>query len=298
MEGHASSWPNPGRSRRSATLHSRIFLSALCLLCVGSPPARAWGPDGHIIVARIAELRLTPEASKKIGALLNGEKSSGKAIRISDENFCNWADYVRRDRSETAPWHFVDIPFDAKSYDPVRDCANHQGCVVEAVRDFSRLIADPDTSQTERLEGLKFLVHFVGDMHQPLHCAERNGDRGGNECWVTFPGIAKAQKLHVVWDVHLVKKNMEFHRMDALAFAALLNSRITKEQEALWKQGSSADWAWESHMVAVTKTYATIPVGGGKILSHDYVETNQSVVDEQLKRGGVRLAELLNEAFK
>jgi len=268
------------------------------VLCVGPRPAHAWAPDGHIIVAHIAELRLTPEAQQRIDAMLNGDRKAGKPVRISDERFCNWADYVRKERSESAPWHFVDIPFQAEGYDPVRDCARHHGCVVEAVRDFSRLIGDPDVGQTERVEALKFLVHFVADLHQPLHCAERHGDKGGNLCVVTFPGIAKPQKLHVVWDVHLVQKNMHFHRMDALSFAELLNSRITKEQEAVWKQGTPADWAWESHVVAVTKTYATIPAGGGKILSRDYVETNQSVVDGQFKKAGIRLAELLNQAFR
>jgi hypothetical protein len=273
-------------------MRMRSFLYLGAILCVGSLPAQAWGPDGHVIVARIAELRLTPEASKKIQVLLND-------ARISDESFCNWADYVRRDRSETAPWHFVDIPYDAEQYEPVRDCANHQGCVIEAVRDTARMIADPDASESERVEALKFLVHFVGDLHQPLHCAERNGDKGGNLCMVVLPGESKPKKLHVVWDVDLVKKNLSVHQMDALTFAALLNSRITKEQAEKWKTGSSADWAWESHLLAVTKTYATIPAHtGNKILTRDYVETNQSVVDEQFKRAGVRLAELLNQAFK
>lgn len=292
VEGHPPSWPNPGRSRRSATLHNRVLFGALSLFFIGSLSAQAWGPDGHVIVARIAELRLTPEASKKIQALTNG-------ARISDENFCNWADHVRKDRSETAPWHYVDIPFDAEKYEPVRDCVKHQGCVIEAVRDFSRLIADPDTTQVDRIEGLKFLVHFVGDMHQPLHCGERNGDKGGNLCMVVLPAGSKPRKLHVVWDVDLVEKNLKFHHMEPPALAALLNSRITKEQEEKWKTGDSADWAWESHVLAVTKAYYTIPAHtGNKILTRDYMEMNQSVVDEQFKKGGVRLAELLNQAFK
>jgi hypothetical protein len=274
------------------TRNSLSLLSLLAILCLGSVPAQAWGPEGHVIVARIAELRLTPEANKKIQALVNG-------AHISDENFCNWADHIRHDREETAPWHFVDIPFDAERYEPVRDCASHKGCVIEAVRDFNRLVAARETSQSERVEALKFLVHFVGDLHQPLHCAERHGDKGGNLCWVVLPGESKPKKLHGVWDGDLVRKNMEFHRMDPLTFAALLNSRITKEQAEKWKTGDPAAWAWETHVLAVTKAYYTIPDNtGNKILSRDYVQLNQGTVDEQLKKGGVRLAELLNQAFK
>lgn len=255
----------------------------------------AWGTEGHEIVGRIAELRLSSNATKAVSLLLNNSNQL-TAVHLSD--VANWADHVRRERSETAPWHFVDIPFAAEAYDADRDCVSHEGCVVEAVTHFAEVISQNQTSMIARVEALKFLVHFVGDLHQPLHCAERDGDKGGNLCMVRWPGESKPVKLHVIWDVNLPRESLQTQHLQPLPYADKLNARITPEQAASWSTGTPADWAWESHQLAVTKVYPEIPESGpAHRLSDQYIKSGQVVVDEQLAKAGVRLARLLNDAF-
>ena len=126
----------------------------------------AWGGDGHQIVCLIAEAHLTPAAKTAIHDLL------GKDVNISDAEIASWADQTRRDRPETGPWHYVDIPTEAPGFDEVRD-GQHGNNVVDKIGDFKAVLKDPKATSQARAEALKFLVHFVGDLHQPLHCAER-----------------------------------------------------------------------------------------------------------------------------
>ncbi len=276
-------------------LLAAVFISAT----VRAQPAWAWGPDGHEIVGRIAELHLTEKARQQVNALLNGGNTNSPVISISDDQVANWADYVRPKRRETAPWHYVDIPFDAEKYDPVRDCDNHAGCVVETIQNLRRVLTDSEASEKERKEALKFIVHFVGDVHQPLHCAERNGDKGGNLCMVKYPGKPEPAKLHVVWDIFLVKDNLKASGLGPVPYAEYLNAKITPEQKQAWQSGDAADWAWESHVLGVTRAYDTIPVECASArLDEDYVTKNRALVDEQFMKAGIRLAALLNEAFK
>ena len=259
---------------------------------------QAWGPQGHEIVDRIAELHLTPRTLQAVNQLLNGTNAP-VTIHISDDDVANWPDHVRSRRPETAPWHFVDIPFRAERFDPARDCTEHKGCVVEAIRDNERLLVDREATDKERVEALKFLVHFVGDIHQPLHCAERNGDKGGNLCQVKWPDAPKPTKLHVVWDVNLVDKNLHDRALDKLAYADYLNRTLAGPNAKAWSGGTPADWAWESHQHAVTEVYYTVPANGlPELLSADYIRKGQALVDIQLTKAGLRLAELLNQALR
>ncbi len=259
--------------------------------------AHAWGPEGHAMVGRIAEKNLTPETLRAVNELLNGTNTV--TVHISDNDIANWPDFIRKECPETGPWHFVDIPFAAEKYDDQRDCVAHQGCVVEAIPRFQQALADNQTNTAARVEALKFLVHFVADVHQPLHCAERNGDKGGNFCRVRWPGEPKVANLHSVWDFNLPRKNLEDAVLTPVAYGDRLSGQITAAQAAAWKPGTSADWAWESHQLAVTKVYATIPADGTTItLSADYIASSQPLVDEQLKKAGIRLARLLNDSLK
>lgn len=271
---------------------ARRIVVALALAALVAPlPAIAWGPEGHQIVGRIAEIHLTPAAASACKTILSG-------ARISDSEVANWADDIRHSRSETAPWHFVDIPFDAMGYDAERDCRAHNGCVVNAVRDNARLAGDREASAKERFEALKFLVHFVGDMHQPLHCAERGGDRGGNLCYVHWPGESKVVKLHVVWDVYLVRKDLHDHGVDAMAYADKLDAAQTADLIKTWQRGTVADWAWETHWVAINDVYESVPAGdSAPMLSATYIERGQKDIQQQFMRAGVRLAKILNDLF-
>ena len=171
-------------NRKTPTL-AVAFVLISCWL--GSATVQAWGPEGHRIIGRIAEAHLTPQAQAGVKDLLNPLNSTSQLSRLSDDQISCWADWIRHNWTNSVPWHFVDIPYNAAQYDPIRDCANHNGCVVEAIHTFSKVLADKHAKREQRLEALKFVVHFVGDIHQPLHCAERNGDKGGNFRMVTFP---------------------------------------------------------------------------------------------------------------
>lgn len=259
--------------------------SIFLLLVAGTLTCRAWGPEGHEIVGRIAEKHLTPEAARGVRGLTTNSLSE----------ISNWPDEIRRARPETAPWHYVDIPYGAEKLDVERDCVAHTGCVVTAIERFTHVVADRQTNVEARVEALKFLVHFVGDIHTPLHCAERNGDQGGNLVWVRWPGDEKASKLHAVWDVHFVSKNIRDAGLSAITYA----DKLAENSEKLSATGTAADWAWESHRLAVERVYPGVPPRGRAWpVPAEYIQKNQPVVAQQLTKAGLRLACLLNEVFR
>lgn len=278
-------------------LNSRLFcsMSALLILVLGLPtPAWAWGRDGHRIVGRIAEAHLTPEALAAVQKLL------GDGKRLSDDDVANWADHIRNEFPETGPWHYVDIPVGEK-YNPARDC-RYSDCVIDRIERFREVLANKEAKPIERQRALKFLVHFVGDLHQPLHCAERkdlNGkpDQGGNLCIVRFLEEPKPTNLHRVWDFHIIEHTLG--TTDALDYAAKLNEGITDPKVARWRTGSVRQWAVASNKLAVENVYAGVAADGEPThLDKDYVEKGRKVIDDQLAKAGIRLAEILNEALK
>jgi hypothetical protein len=266
------------------------MIAVVLFLSVAVGRAGAWGWEGHIIVARIAEQHLTDKAKAGIAQLLGPDR------KIEDTSVASWPDNIRRDRPETGPWHYVDIPFEATSYDPSRDCKNGQ-CVVAQTEHFAAVLADTNATTVSRAEALRFVVHFVGDMHQPLHSTERNHDRGGNLVKITFLSESQAGNLHSAWDSLLLRQYLGGE--DVVQYADQLNSRITAQEMKEWSGGSVADWAWESHQQAVAHTYVGVPVQNTPVnLSPQYVAENRQVVETQLMRAGIRLSVLLNKAFR
>ena len=266
------------------------MIAVLLFLSVAVDRAGAWGWEGHIIVARIAEAHLTDKAKAGIAQLLGPDK------KIEDTSVASWPDNIRRDRPETGPWHYVDIPFEATSYDPSRDCKNGQ-CVVAQLEHFAAVLAATNATTVSKAEALRFVVHFVGDMHQPLHCIERNHDKGGNLVKTTFLSESQAGNLHSAWDSLLLRQYLGAR--DVLQYADELNSRITPQQTKDWAGGTFADWAWESHQQAVAHAYAGIPIQTTPVnLTQQYVDENRQVVETQLERAGIRLANVLNKAFQ
>jgi len=266
----------------------RLLATILSLLLIPSI-ARAWGGDGHQIICLIAEARLTPAAKAGIHDLLGD-------AHISDAEIASWADEIRRQRAETAPWHYVDIPIEAKGFDEERDGQKGNN-VVDKINDFKAKLLDPKTSKADRVEALKFLVHFVGDIHQPLHCAERNKDKGGNLRLVFFLDTPKSLNLHSCWDTTILLHHKGNAR-DA-EYADKLNKDITPEQAAEWAKGTSVDWANESHDLAVSVVYKGVPADGPPPkLDQAYVDAAGKVIDQRLQRAGVRLAMVLNDIWK
>src|SRR5260370_32294052 len=155
---------------RYGTLRSMRRLAVIMALC-GSLPAFGWGPEGHDLVARLAMAHLTPVATARVAEIL------GPGVTLA--SISSWPDQIRRERATTTTWHYIDIPIDKPHLDMTRDCPKGD-CVLAQIGDFEKVLADPAASAADRKEALMFVVHFVGDMHQPLHCSD-NKDKGGNE---------------------------------------------------------------------------------------------------------------------
>lgn len=244
-----------------------------------------WGEEGHRLIVRIAESRVTPAVAAQIQATLN----PGESL----EDLASWADEIRQSRPETANWHFVDIPLNSAGLDMSRDCPQGN-CVIAKIEEFSSQWQNPALSQAKRREALLFLVHFVGDLHQPLHC-ENNNDKGGNEVPVEFQGLqneASHTNLHALWDTGLFRT---LPGEDELL--AILEQDITPELAAAWGSGTVEQWAGESFVLAQSTAYGVLPtVAKGETvhLSSWYSLMAQPVVEEQLEKAGVRLAAILN----
>ena len=267
------------------SLNFRQFPSSalLAVLLVAAPvPAFAWGAQGHEIVAAMALRELTPAARGQVAHLLGGE-----AMMIHD---ANWADEVRDQRRDTGSWHYVNIPLAAPGYDPRRDCPRGD-CVVAQIGNDLRQLGDRRASDRTRAEALRFLIHFVADIHQPLHAAD-DGDRGGNDVHVAM-GRERAS-LHKVWDTDVVQAL----GYDTGVIAADLERSVTPAQRKAWSAGTPAGWANESLAVARDEIYP--PVDGRRFvrLPRDYVYRESAVARVQLAKAGVRLAWLLNSALR
>jgi hypothetical protein len=266
-----------------------------CLIAMTlSTQVYAWGQEGHSIVAEIAQRRLHAAPLAKIQALLAIEAPAVENPAISLSSTASWADDYRANHSDTAAWHFVNIPDNRSTYDPDSDCKN-AACVVDAIGRFKTVLADCSTPAADRLQALKFLVHFVGDIHQPLHATDRwdaytgKDDQGGNLVPVTFFG--QATNLHVVWDTELIMRTV----YDWGAYVVRLETTWFPGRDLTGLSGGSpAAWAAESHRLAHEIAY-DIPDGGA--IGVKYFSRAQPVVDRQLALAGIRLARVLEEAL-
>jgi nuclease S1 len=260
-------------------LMRRVALLIAAVAC-SAPPGFGWGEEGHRLVVRIAEGLLTPAAQAQVKAtLMPGE---------SLEDLASWADEIRQSRPETYNWHFVDIPLDSSGLDMTRDCPQGD-CVIQKITDFQKGWQDPAASAASRRDALLFLVHFVGDLHQPLHC-ENNHDRGGNDVPVSFLGTNT--NLHALWDSGLLRTMPgEDHLLTTL------NQAITPEQVANWSGGTVEQWAGESFHAAQATVYGPLPAvekGQAVPLDEWYEQMVEPVLEQQLEKAGVRLAAILN----
>jgi hypothetical protein len=185
--------------------------------------------------------------------------------------------------------HPTIAPNTAASDGPAADC------VVDKIQEFSAELADPKTDLEEQVVALKFVLHFVGDVHQPLHSSDDN-DRGGNDKKVSATGF-KAGNLHHFWDTEFVDQLGP----DAKTIASDLIGHITKDQQTQWQAGSPTDWAKESFKIAQDDAYGQLPppnTHGSFRLTDDYVSTATNDVSLQLSKAGVRLAMILNQALR
>jgi nuclease S1 len=266
---------------------------ALLLLATFIPAQLfAWGPKGHAIVADIASSRLTPAARRNLQLLLGADSLASIA---------SWADTVRKERDESYGWHFVDIPKDAPGFSDERDCfrpqdkhknadVDHHNCVVDRIEMFQRILGDENASTADRLEALKWLVHFVGDLHQPLHAVEEA--HGGNDIKLPVFGSPKCGdydcNLHWTWDTLL----LEHTGLSEEDYVARLNELISQKHLEKQSGGTAVDWANESHLQA-RHILDMKPAS----VDEAYYRANIDLVNEKLALGGLRLATLLNGAL-
>lgn len=313
----------------------RKALRVLTFVCglVSAVPAFPWGCEGHRIVALIALEQMNPRARAAAAQLLEGQPVDPALRRFCPPSnlptladLSSWADDVRNQRKETAGWHFIDIPLNAKRTTMAEDCPA-SGCVTSAIRWQVEVLRSTSAGKHEKAEALMFLVHFVGDLHQPLHAAD-NDDRGGNCVAVAFfdhqPETSDSTQyyrpnLHGVWDTDLL--DQVSHGQDAPTFAAALRSEFASDMKRWLRQPVNVDaWTWESHTVAVKIVYGKLPrkippkpprpvescadhdIGKRMYDLHEeiderYLRSASPVIRRQLARAGTRLAAMLNEIW-
>jgi hypothetical protein len=251
-------------------------------LLLAPAPAFAWGAEGHEVAAAIALGELTPAARTQVAHLLGSD-----AMLVAQSN---WADEIKDQRRDTARWHFVDIPLHALAFVYGRDCAGGDCVVAQIGADLSTL-RNKRLGDRQRSEALLFLIHFVADVHQPLH-AEDNDDKGGNAVRIDIGH--ERSNLHRVWDVDVV----QVQGFDPGAVAAGIERGITPQQRQSWTRGTPADWANEAHAIARDQIYPPLQGAGEIRLPRDYAWREAPVARLQLARAGVRLAWLLNSNLK
>ena len=294
----------------------------LLLLAAGltaAPAAHAWGDEGHRIVALIAQHDLRPSVREQVQVLLEGD-DSGLTPDTSMASEATWADRYRdSDRRDgvagghgpryerTWRWHFVDLELTAP--DLTRACYGRpplppgtlasqgpaEDCIVDKIQQFTAELSNPLTPLPERRLALQFLLHLIGDLHQPLHAADDH-DAGGNRVRVVAPG-RRPGSLHEYWDVQFVRDL----GTDAPEVAARLIAQISSGDRAAWSRGSVADWAMQSFAVAQAVAYGTLPpadASGERHLTADDIALADNAVATQLSRAGVRLALVLNRALR
>lgn len=246
-----------------------LRLLLLLISCALSTPVLAWGAQGHTVVAAIAWQGLQPKARQEVARLLALEP--GQTL----ESIATWADEHRS--AATGVWHYVNFPRGTCSYEPLRDCPDGK-CVVAAIARQQAVFAS-HASDGERLKALKYLVHLVADVHQPLHAGYAD-DRGGNQ--FQLRAFMRGSNLHALWDSGLLRQ-ME---LDNTALVAVLQS-IPLAAEG--KNLNVAHMAQEScRVVALAGFY---PQGE---LSEAYVQRFAPVVQQRLALAGARLAAMLN----
>ena len=315
-----------------------LFLAgALALLILTAPPANAWGCKGHQTVALIAEKHLTPEARQLVQQILGDNPMDPKLRRWCGNattdlmvDASTWSDDVRNER-KNGPWHYIDIPR-GKHKGELDGYCGPEGCVTRAIEEQRAILKNKSADSLKRAEAIRYLVHFVGDLHQPLH-AITNADNGGNCVPVKYfrhdallnPLHPEREdfspNLHQIWDTEIVERDMEIS--NPLRYADELDEKFRAESAAWEAAGIHVDnWAWESHERAETAVYNAFPEKVGiepdmKLKScaennhmgkrmfekhlavgETYQNSAAKVAETALAEAGVRLAMILNEAAK
>jgi hypothetical protein len=296
-------------------MRKQIVAVCVVVVAVGSwQSLPAWGAQGHRLVGLIAAHHLSAAATQHVTWLLDGQSLADVA---------SWADGQVTDWQQTASWHYLNIPPTATGYDRDRDCPRAAGasagsrndtwrdCAVDRITYFEQRTADTTLDRADRATALKFLVHFIGDLHQPFHAL--GVGRGGNDVIVrvfgnsncgpstplgTAPSLSRGGtdparpplpcNLHSVWDSRLIARRDLTDRAYVAALEALIKQKGWLQQPV----GTPSDWAEQSWVLGKAAL-----VANGTNIDEAYYQKHIGVIDERLGLGGVRLAAVLNRVF-
>ncbi|HEY4948883.1 MAG TPA: S1/P1 nuclease [Candidatus Acidoferrales bacterium] len=310
------------------------------MLVVGvglAPSAWGWGCTGHQVVAVLAEEHLNPHARDMVAQILAAGPIDPALRRFCGANTLDafadsstWADDQRSIQPDTAGWHFIDIPRGAAKGDIAPYCPPSTSCITRAIEDQLAILRNINASAQARADALRYVIHFFGDLHQPLH-ATSNNDLGGNCVPVTFFGAAPQEKnvakesyapnLHGVWDTDMVERFA--HGQTPQQFANELGIRF-KAQIPAWlrERIDVVSWAWASHQLAEDSVYGALPrkvaietpvevsacsddqhistrmLNLNEQIGADYHASAEGVIQEQLTKAGIRLAAALNALWQ
>ena len=270
-------------------MKARLFITgAVTVFALAPAPALAWGKTGHRVVAALADAQLSGLARAHVKELLGVE---------SLDEAATWPDDMRSAPTQfwqktATPWHYVTLN------GVIYDHAPSEGDALEALNGFAATLRDPNASLEDKQLALRFIVHLVGDLHQPLHVG-KCCDKGGNEVKVKWFG--KDQNLHSVWDSALV----DDEQLSFTELAAKLRRHTSNDDVIRWWDINPRDWISESAQIRET-VYPAMPPKGAKNkkgepavpeLSYSYVYKFTPVMEQRLKQAGVRLAAYLNAIY-
>ncbi len=254
-----------------------LLVAAVLISSFSFASEEYWGRTGHRATGEVAEQYLSKKAKKKINELLNGQSLAFVST---------YADDIKSDPAykKYGTWHYVNLEKGDTVY--LKERANPKGDLVSAIEECRSVLKDKSASKKEKEFYLKMLVHFVGDLHQPLH-AGRGEDKGGNDIQVRWFG--KGSNLHRVWDSEMIN---DFQ----MSFTELAGStpNLTKEEVKAIRSGEVLDWMYESKALS-EQVYDSAEMG--EKLGYEYMYEWFPVVHRQLQKGGIRLAKILNEIY-
>jgi hypothetical protein len=292
----------------------RIYLaSTLCLLLLTSD-ALSWGPGGHMIVAKIAYARLNPKAKAEVNKLIkiDIEPTAITAKSLDFVNAAHWPDDLRPDEAfaNTLPLHFIDEPFSADGAPLPTDLPEAQN-VITALTKYVNILKT-STDDNERAEALRFIIHFVGDIHQPLHCSTRvtgglkEGDRGGNLFKIKLKGANgkfTLEKLHSYWDGGIgdfpkAGPNFAPPPLSQIPPAAKRITTQFPDADPAWKAGGPEDFAgWAKESTDLAQPVAYDDLSPNSVPSKAYNQQAVKTARQRVAWAGYRLAELLNSIW-
>lgn len=260
-----------------------VFKILIFAFVLQSAEAYSWGTTGHRIIAEIAENHLSNKSKRKLKKILGNQKLA---------YYANWPDFIKSDSlkkyKETEIWHYVNLTPKQNFQDFEKELKeNKTPNLYSAILQQKAILQNKTSTQEEKKQAIVFLIHLMGDLHQPMHVGKAE-DQGGNLVSIQF--FKEPTNLHSLWDTKLV----DFQKYSYSEFAAVLDKKSKDETEKL-QAGSIEDWLFESYRKA-DKIYLQTPVNQN--YGYDYNYKFSETLEAQLLKGGLRLAKYLNEILE